>query len=289
MAHYYHYDGLAPENLTRVPCAVCGREAGRDIGIDNRFHIQRCADCGFVFVNPRPSSEQLARFYEKFYNQDAVVPERWELEMGGIFDECRDWLLDRQSTEKVLDVGSSFGHFLMKMGQRRWSTEGIEPPPVATAYSRRHLEGTVHEAGFGDVEFEPKSFDAVVSLYVLEHVGDPCGFVQKVFDILRPGGLAIIRIPLTAPLFPLQRLLRRPLMYAPMHLNDFTPDSMQMLAREIGFREVSVHVGARRHAHDPIENVGARVLAALGRIAEIASGGRAIFPLVGALSYRLHR
>ncbi len=57
---YYNYQGLAPENLTAVSCYVCGSGRGRLIGVDAGFRIERCDECGFAFVNPRPSSEQLA-------------------------------------------------------------------------------------------------------------------------------------------------------------------------------------------------------------------------------------
>ncbi len=289
MARYYNYDGLGAENLTPVPCAVCQCELGQDIGVDNGFHIQECPECGFVYVNPRPNEEQLARFYEGYYDPDAVVADKWELEMGDIFSECSEWIGEHQATGRVLDIGCSFGHFLRQMERLGWTAVGVEPSPVAAEHARTILSGEVHGGGFEDVELDRESFDAVVSLYVLEHVADPRGFVQKVFEILRPGGIAIIRIPYTRPLFPLQKALRRPLMYAPMHLNDFSPRSMVRLCRTIGFSDVEVRVGARRHAHDLVENVGARLLGGLGRAVEVVTSGRAIFPLVGALSYRMFK
>ena len=51
MARYYHYGGLAPEDLEEVPCAVCLNHCGREVGIDNGFHLQRCDDCRFVYVS----------------------------------------------------------------------------------------------------------------------------------------------------------------------------------------------------------------------------------------------
>lgn len=289
MARYYHYDGLAPENLTRVGCFVCGGQGGREIGVDNGFRIECCGECGLAFVNPRPSPAQLAVFYEKYYDPDGVVPEKWEREMGDVFEECCDWLVAGRRQGAVLDVGCSFGHFLRAMERRGWAATGIELSPVAAAYARGLLAGTVHQAGFEDVALEPASFDAVVSLYVLEHVSDPRAFMAKVYEVLRPGGEAIIRIPYTRPLFPMNRLLRRPLMYAPMHLNDFPPEAMRRLGLDLGFRRVDVRVGRHRKAHDPVEFLGATLLGGIGRAVELATGGRRVFPLVGALSYRLYK
>lgn len=291
MPRYYHYDGLEPENLHAIPCPVCDGERQSVVGIDNGFSIQRCLTpgCGFVFVNPRPNDEQLAAFYAKYYDADAQVPDKWNSEMGDLFDECAEWVGAHAPDGEVLDVGCSFGHFLGRMERRGWRTVGIEPSPVAAEYAQAHLKGRIFPEPFERVDLEPARFDAVVSLYVLEHLSEPRAFVQKVHDLLKPGGLAIIRVPYTAPLFPLQRLLGRSLMYAPMHLNDFSPSTMEKLGTRVGFSRCEVHVGQRRRAHDLVENIGARILGGLGRVVEIASGGRAIFPLVGALSYRLYK
>ncbi len=291
MTRWYSYEGLGAGSLSEVPCAVCGGRSVRAIGDDDGYRIVRCADgdCGFVYVSPRPSSEQLAALYATFYDGDTVVPDKWEHEMSAIFRECRRWLLEERATGSVLDVGCSFGHFLRDMEREGWRSVGIEPSPVAAAYAASLLAGTVLTSDFESSDLESGSFDAVVSLYVLEHVSDPRAFLEKVHRVLAPRGSAIIRIPYTAPLFPLQRLLRRPLMYAPMHLNDFSPDSFRRFARSVGFTSCDVRVGARRRAHDLVENVGARVLGGFGRAVEIATRGSWLFPLVGAVSYRLRK
>jgi len=289
VARYYHYDGLAPENLTRVRCFVCGAERTSLLGIDAGFRIERCEQCDLGFVNPRPNDAQLAEFYEKYYDPGEAIPDKWEVEMRGVFDECRDWVLESAKSGRVLDVGCSFGHFLRTMERAGFEGVGVEPSSVAAEHASRIVRGEIHVAGFENVEFAPASFDAVVSLYVLEHVSDPRAFMTKVFDVLRPGGQAIIRIPYTRPLFPINRLLRRPLMYAPMHLNDFPPHTMKQLGYDLGFRRVDVRVGRHRKAHDPVEYLGATVLGTTGRVVEAASRGRLVFPLVGALSYRLYK
>jgi SAM-dependent methyltransferase len=289
MARYYHYDGLAPDDLTQIPCPVCLGSACDPIADDNGFTIQRCRtpDCRFVYVNPRPSAEQLAIVYGRYYDPGAIVPAKWEEEMRDLFDECSGWLRAERLTGSVLDVGCSFGHFLMRMERLGWRTVGIEPSQIAADHARRQLSGDVLTVGFEAAELEPGRFDAVVSLYVLEHVPDPRGFVEKIHALLKTGGLAILRVPYTAPLFWLQRLLHRPLMYAPMHLNDFSPGSLDRLCRSIGFRRVEVHVGRSRRSHDFVENAGARVLGGLGRAVERATRRRVLFPFAGALSYRL--
>ncbi|MDZ4774889.1 MAG: class I SAM-dependent methyltransferase [Planctomycetota bacterium] len=290
MARFYNYQGLAAENLTHVRCYVCGADSTRPVGLDNGFQIVRCNECDLVYVNPRPNPAQLREFYEKYYEPEEVVPEAWEREMGAVFAQHGDWIEEHSKPPGVvLDIGSSFGHFLAGMERRGWKTVGIEPSSIAADDSRTRLKGTVHTGGFEEVTLASESFDAVVSLYVLEHVNDPRGFMQEVFRVLKPGGQAIIRIPFTRPLFPIYRMLKRPLMYAPMHLNDFPPRAMRRMGLGLGFKRVDFRIGTARKASDTLEKVGAVVLGGFGRVVEGATGARVVFPYVGALSYRLYK
>ncbi len=290
MTRFYNYQGLAAENLTTVKCFVCRGTSTRPVGLDNGFQIVRCNECSMVFVNPRPSPAQLRDFYEKYYEPEEIVPESWEREMGGVFEEHADWVHAHHGKPGVvLDVGSSFGHFLRGMERRGWKTVGIEPSTIAAEYSRKLVKGPIHIGGFEDIELAPESFDAVVSLYVVEHVHEPREFMEKVFRVLKPGGQAIIRIPFTRPLFPVYRLLKRPLMFAPMHLNDFPPQAMRRLGLDIGFKRVDFRIGHPRKASDTLEKVGATVLGGFGRIVEGVTGAKKVFPYVGALSYRLYK
>ncbi len=289
MTRYYKIPDLSKTDLVEVSCAVCGNTNTRTLGQDNGYWIRKCADpdCGFVYVSPRPSKEELQELYERYYPEDAIVPDKWLKEMNDIFMQVADWLVEQQPTGRVLDVGCSFGHMLMEMERRGWQTAGVEPSRVAADCAKKKIKGTVVNCAFEDAQFDETSFDALISLYVLEHVNDPRAFLQKCFDLLRPGGEAVIRIPRTEPLFPLQRLLGRSLMYAPMHLNDFSPRSMERLCRDLGFRAIDVCVGRARRSHDRVENAGALVLGTIGQTLEKLSRGKLLFPWTGSLSYRL--
>lgn len=289
MTRYYQIPNLSESELIEVSCAVCGNSKRRTLGNDNGYWIRKCTevDCGFVYVSPRPSNEKLQELYQSYYPENEVVPDKWLSEMNDIFVEVADWLADRQPNGRVLDVGCSFGHMLMEMERRGWRTTGIEPSRVAADYAGERIGGDVVNCSFEDAQFDDESFDALISLYVLEHISDPRAFLGKCFRLLRTGGQAIIRVPRTEPLFPLQRVLGRSLMYAPMHLNDFSPRTMDRICRDIGFRDVEVCVGRVRRSHDLIENAGALILGTIGQALERLTRGTLLFPWTGSLSYRL--
>lgn len=272
-------------------CAVCGSAEAREIGVDNGFHVVKCAEpsCGFVYVNPRPTPEELRTLYRTYYPEDPETAEAWGREMEGVFRECRARLLSHRPCGCVLDVGCSFGHFLEQMFAAGWTGVGIEPSPAAARHARERSGAPIVEGEFETVELPQAPFDAVVALYVLEHVADPRLFLRRMFAVLAEGGIALLRLPHTEPLMPLNRLLGRPLMQAPMHLNDFSPRCLRRLAQDVGFRRVEVRGGSLRRSSDLLERAGALLLGGTGRLFEQLTGGRVLFPWSGARTYTLFR
>ena len=63
-------DSFGP--LEEVNCAVCGSERKKHVTsqkwFGERFHIVRCAHCGLMFTNPRPTKEWKERFFDPRYN-----------------------------------------------------------------------------------------------------------------------------------------------------------------------------------------------------------------------------
>lgn len=211
---------------------------------------------GFKQTWPRPSPEDLQRFYEKeFY--DAARPQYLEKMARDRSFWDATWSLRRrlmedalpQSSRRVLDVGASGGFLLDHFKRHGWQVEGIEPSRAAVAYAEQQhgirifcgelLDYPVpHETADESVE---KPFDAIHSSQVLEHVLSPDAFIERVATLLAPGGIAFIEVPNDFNAF--QEVARDDLdkpswWVAPeMHLNYFDADSLSALMAEKGLIE----------------------------------------------------
>lgn len=53
--------------------------------------------------------------------------------------------------------------------------------------------------GITAIDFPDSSFDAVLCFHVLEHVADDRMAIREVFRVLKPGGWAILQVPITEP------------------------------------------------------------------------------------------
>ncbi|MEM8660475.1 MAG: class I SAM-dependent methyltransferase [Pseudomonadota bacterium] len=288
--NYFYRPYQATHPLRKMPCPVCAGEGEKLIAVENGLRIVSCDSCGYVFVNPRPDTDDLKLFYQEYYPDQDGLPDSWGGEMRRIFIDAYEKLAAQFDGGKILDIGSSYGHFLCQFDPAKWQATGIDPSPNAIGYSRTHYPHIqTHVANFEDVEFEPESFNVITSFYVLEHVFDPAAMMRSVHGLLTKGGVAVIRIPYTKPFFRIAKALGRPLMYAPMHLNDFSPAHFQRMCREIGFDDVTCALGARRESSDFVENAGALTFSLIGSLFEKLTFSSVQYPFAGAYSYTLRK
>ena len=118
-------------------------------------------------------------------------------------------LLEDPAGKTNLDIGADNGvvsHLLRQRGGE-WSSADLDPRAVA---SIRQLVGTrVYQLDGPRLPFADRSFDQVVVVDYLEHIGDDRAFAREMERILVPGGVVIINVPHLQPGSPLNRLRHR--------------------------------------------------------------------------------
>lgn len=55
-----------------------------------------------------------------------------------------------------------------------------------------------HDGLIEEVPLQPESFDLITSMSVIEHIPDDKGAIQKMWDLLKPGGVLLISVPCAA-------------------------------------------------------------------------------------------
>jgi 2-polyprenyl-3-methyl-5-hydroxy-6-metoxy-1,4-benzoquinol methylase len=98
--------------------------------------------------------------------------------------------------DRVLEVGCSSGALTERIAAMGCRVTGIEVRPEAAAKARKFVEQVL----IGDVAtmplpLPPSSFDAILLIDVLEHLGDPTGALRRLFPLLREGGRIVVAIP----------------------------------------------------------------------------------------------
>jgi MoaA/NifB/PqqE/SkfB family radical SAM enzyme/SAM-dependent methyltransferase len=231
--------------LDHVPCPVCDADSPEHVieapdfetPYANRFNVVRCGDCGMMYTSPRPSMEDLFRY---FYADHYVCYTR-----SGLADAIRETYLCRTRYKalkdlipengRFLDVGCAYGYFLDYLQKNtRWEAHGCEPNREM-AQKARHNGLSVRATTLAQAGYPDNYFDLVYMSHVLEHVPDLRETIREVFRILKPGGLFITENPdADAP-------TRKPLgeawwgYHLPRHLSHFNAETIGRLLKSYGF------------------------------------------------------
>lgn len=164
-----------------------------------KFSLVKCKNCGLVYVNPRLSSESLAKLYQQEYFSKYVDTkseahqkrsETFKVEIA----ELERLIKKLKIKRKILDVGCGGGFFLASLNNL-WEKYGIEINPNGVRYGRvafgiNILKGTLKEVNFPD-----EKFDVVKMRGVIEHLPDPINELREIYRILSKRSLLAINTP----------------------------------------------------------------------------------------------
>lgn len=174
-----------------VRCNLCGADDARPLfrRADERLLVDdvewvavRCQGCGLAYLNPRPTRDEIGRYYPGgYFDRRATMVPRYERQAGYVPGE----------PGRLLDVGTARGDFLAVMRDRGWDVVGVEP---AEAGNPHGLE--IHRAPFPErCDLPDESFDVITAWAVFEHLHDPASAFDACARMLRPGGTLIVQVP----------------------------------------------------------------------------------------------
>jgi 2-polyprenyl-6-hydroxyphenyl methylase/3-demethylubiquinone-9 3-methyltransferase len=97
---------------------------------------------------------------------------------------------------RLFDLGCGNGSVAHRLSQRGWQVTGVDPSTQGIAQARQAYPGLdLHlGSGYEDLRSRFGSFPAVLCLEVLQLVYDPARFAGRLFDLLEPGGTALVAV-----------------------------------------------------------------------------------------------
>lgn len=166
-------------------------------GIKGSWNLVQCADCGFIYIWPMPSQEEIPSFYpDHYYSYSGGGSIDWLYQMVYALDARRIRKLIGNHG-KILDVGCGSGDALKAMKHYgNYELVGLEIDKKAAAQGRANgmsvVEGSITDGGF-----DQRDFTLIRMAHVIEHMLDPRAALHRAFELLAPGGVLMGETPNT--------------------------------------------------------------------------------------------
>ena len=265
-------DSFGP--LEEANCSLCNSAHYTPVVTQHwfkeNFVVVRCAECGMMRTNPRPSPEWKASFYDPQRNGLAE-----QMGQGFVYAPAPDRLPSYQRllrfvservtpAGKLIDIGAASCVFAKFANDAGFDAVACDYSDEALAYGREHYQVTTLQSPAEKIDAPDDSFDVVTIFHTIEHLPDPMQVLRELHRILKPGGKIFLETPNYLPhaimqsqfklVWPIYKWLTKRqhgLPWVPFdHYYHWTPKHLVSALGQVGFQEAkSEHIlGYRSNA-----------------------------------------
>ncbi len=222
----------------------------------------KCRHCGLVQVVPMPTAKEIASLYHEdlehfdpYMDQLAVHHAYFKKKVGEISSLIAkrkpltvkhrkiDAIHDSRFTIRglrFLDIGCAMGVLLEEAKKEGFRVEGIDISRDAVSYclkqNLRAYQGTVYTVK----QLKDSSFDVISAFQIIEHERDPLRMMNRVYKLLKKGGLLVLATPNQGGIW--QKIMgKRWFGYRhPEHVVLLDFDTMRKLLQKTGFSHIEI-------------------------------------------------
>lgn len=192
--------------MESINCDLCGSFENPDILtyqtyflhlLETQYKVCRCRTCKLVYMNPRPSREELNKVYnidyldKNFYDMESLNKRR----MREVYQKKIQTLKKIKSSGKILDIGAGIGGFIYLAKKAGYDVEGLEVSSSEVALAKKKYGIDLKHGILSQKDYCPGTFDIIHMHHVLEHVFNPTETLMIIFNLLKIGGYFYFEIP----------------------------------------------------------------------------------------------
>lgn len=222
------------------PCPACDSVDSAPFGQMNGWETRRCVACGLVYTANLPAAEELQRLYSEVYRSGQLYDDHLRhlelLKQGRSvppgYYRSRMFLrrFKPKPGDRLLEVGCGVGGFLVAAKRAGWAAEGVDFSEEAVRISASVHGIPVHRAALEEADLPSASYAVIVCWEVLEHLVTPRRFMDRVRELLRPGGVFVCSVPNHSAKVPRFTNHLGPASLPPLHLNFWDSSSFRRFA-----------------------------------------------------------
>ena len=213
----------------------------------------RCKNCGLIINQKGFSKEEVDNFYNEGYQKNnsfkkgsIVSPkEHYELAMHSMIPVAEHLKQYLQPDWKVMDIGAATGEFLDLIKDKVDYCLGVELNREFCNFMKFELGLDSSSEDYLVADYK-ENFDLIVLNGTLDHMYNPLGVLDKVYQDLKPGGLFYIQTvndsqALKEFLPEKSKEKFTKFMYQKAHYLSFNEETLQATVEKIGFKIINLH------------------------------------------------
>ena len=133
--------------------------------------------------------------FDEYHYGDAAAAHTSEYLWSNVLQLLQRWV--PPDDRRVFELGCGNGAFAARMTAKGFTVTAVDPSTAGIEIARREYPGIRFESGsaYNSLGEGFGTFPVVVSLEVIEHVYAPRVFARCIYDLLEPGGVAILTTP----------------------------------------------------------------------------------------------
>lgn len=229
-----------------------------------------CKKCGFIFLNPRMSANEMINYYSRQSRMPREsIPE--ESPLMRLMNMQVDFIRqdrDINDGDCILEVGCAEAYFLKRISElknNKVNIFGIEP---SKEYFNKAIalnpSGKFYNDILENIDFENEKFDLIIMRHVLEHMQSPVDNLKIIAAILKNNGRVYIEVPnISVPVHSVSNYFHHE------HLSYFTLETLTATLARIGLKVVYWQEFMSNPQNSGFDYPVLRVLAVLDSCVEI--------------------
>jgi len=224
--------------MEEVNCVLCDIDDTRPYQEEGGYQSVQCNRCGLVYVNPRPSIDEMKQLYQ---GQETKINLHAHLNQRDFKSvqarRCLKFILPHKNSGRLLEIGSAAGYFINQARTAGFEVQGLDLTRQFCEFSRDVLRLEVFEGTLAQAPFEDQRFDVIYMRNVLSHLANPVHEFKVLHRLLKPGGIVVLETGNVAEL-PANDAVELEL---PDHLYHFSEATIKQLFEAAGLQGLKAH------------------------------------------------
>ncbi len=239
--------------MENINCIICNSNndhihlQSKDIRYnttDTVFNLTKCKNCGLIYLNPRPSKNEIIQFYPSDYRPKTTLSSKDLIKRKKKYKTKflyyifkNPWFIDKNNGNSILDLGCGSGELLIFFKEKGFNVTGIEIDPITSQFLKNTYNLNVFNQDMdSSFPFPDNSFDIVISRHSLEHTHNPLNVLLEIHRVLKPNGRLILGLPNIDSFIAKLTGENWNDLDLPRHLYHFSSETISRLLTQTGFK-----------------------------------------------------